>query len=254
MTAMDREATTKAARMLAEARRSGGLVDRLPSPSRPQNAAEAYAIQLETVARMGDGMAGWKVAASPEYELLIGILVRSRIFTDGAAISSAGMAMIGVEAEIAFRFDQALPPRERAYERAEVEAAATAFPAIEIVDSRYRDYHGTPVIERAADFMSNGAFVSGTARDDWRSFDLAKLEACLAIDGAEVVRQIGGHAAGDPLDPAIALCNRLRLSSGIAAGQVVTTGTFTGLQFAKPNSVVSAVFAGFGAAHCQFFR
>jgi 2-keto-4-pentenoate hydratase len=252
MIAMDREATTTAAGMLADARRSGSLVDRLPLLSRPQNAAEAYAIQLETVARMGDGLAGWKVAESPEYELLIGVLVRSRIFSDGATISSAGMAMIGVEAEIAFRFDQALPPRQRAYERGEVEAVTTAFPAIEIVDSRYKDYHGASVIERAADFMSNSAFVSGSARADWRSFDLGKLEACLTIDGAEVVRRIGGHASGDPLVPAIAFCNRLRLSSGIAAGQVVTTGSFTGLQFVKPNSLVSASFAGFGAAHCQF--
>jgi 2-keto-4-pentenoate hydratase len=251
LSAMDKEATTIAARMLAEAGRSGGLIGRLPPPSRPRNAAEAYAIQLETAARMGDDVAGWKVAESPEYELLIGILLRSRVFADGAAISSAGMAMIGVEAEIAFRFDQAMPPRERAYERAEVEAATTAFVAIEIVDSRFKDYQGTPVIERAADFMSNGAFVSGGVRQDWRSFDLAGLEACLAIDGVEIVRQVGGHASGDPLVPAIALCNRL--SSGIAAGQVVTTGSFTGLQFAKPNSVVSATFAGFGAAHCRFF-
>ena len=252
MTAMDSEATTTAARMLADARRSGGLIDRLPPRSRPQNAAEAYAIQLETTARMGDGMAGWKVAESPEYELLVGVLLRSRMFADGAAIPSTGMAMIGVEAEIAFRFDEAMPPRERAYARAEVAAATTAFVAIEIVDSRFKDYQGTPVIERAADFMSNGAFVGGAMRDDWRSFDLARLEACICIDGVEIVRQIGGHASGDPLVPAIALCNRLRLSNGIAAGQVVTTGSFTGLQFAKPNSVVTAAFAGFGAAHCHF--
>jgi 2-keto-4-pentenoate hydratase len=252
MSAMDGEATTIAARVFADARRSGSLVDRLPTLSRPQNAAEAYAIQHETMALMGDGMAGWKVAESPDYELLIGILLRSRIFADGAAISSTGMAMIGVEAEIAFRSDQAMPPRERAYEQAEVAAAVTAFVAIEIVDSRFKDYQGTPVIERAADFMSNGAFVSGAARQDWRSFDLAKLEACISIDGVEIVRQVGGHASADPLVPAIALCNRLRLSSGIAAGQVVTTGSFTGLQFAKPDSVVSATFAGFGAAHCRF--
>jgi 2-keto-4-pentenoate hydratase len=252
VTAMDSAATTTAARLLADARRAGSLIDRLPPSSRPHDAAEAYAIQLETTARMGDGLAGWKVAESPEYELLIGILLRSRMFADGAAISSAGIAMIGVEAEIAFRFDQAMPPREHAYQRPEVEAATTAFVAIEIVDSRFKDYQGTPVIERAADFMSNGAFVSGAVRDDWRSFDLATLEASISIDGVEIVRQVGGHASGDPLVPAIALCNRLRRSSGIAPGLVVTTGSFTGLQFAKPNSIVSATFAGFGVAHCQF--
>jgi 2-keto-4-pentenoate hydratase len=252
MTAMDRDAIDRAAKLLDKARRTGNRLDRLPETSRPRNAAEAYAIQLATVTAMGDSVAGWKVAASAEYGLLIGILVRSRVFADGAAIASAGMSMRGVEVEIAFRFDQPLPPRERAYERSEVEAAVTAFPAIEIVDTRYRDYHGMPAIERAADFMSNGGFVAGAARDDWRSFDLAKLEACLTIDGVEIVRRVGGHAAGDPLIPAIALANHLRLSTGIAPGLVTTTGTYTGLEVAGANSVVEGTFAGFGSVTCRF--
>jgi 2-keto-4-pentenoate hydratase len=249
---MDDEARIKAARLFAQARRSGHLIDPLPESLRPRNTDDAYAIQLAVVAEMGDNAAGWKVAASKEYELFFAVLVSSRVFANGAAISSRQMAMIGVEAEIAFRFDDAAPPRERAYQRAEVEAMATAFAAIEIVDSRFKDYPGASAIDRAADFMSNGAFVAGEARKDWRSFDLEKLEARLTIDGAEVVRQVGGHASGDPLLPAIALCNRLRASSGVAAGQIVTTGTFTGLQFAKRTSIVSAEFAGFGGVHCHF--
>jgi 2-keto-4-pentenoate hydratase len=249
---MDSRATKEAAGLLAEAWRTGKRIDRLPEPSRPRNAAEAYAIQLATIAEMGDSVAGWKVAMSQDYDLLIGILAQSRVFEDGAAISSAPMAMIGIEAEIAFRFARPLPPRERAYERSEVEAAVTAFPAIEIVDSRFTSYDGTPVIDRAADFMSNGAFIAGAAREDWRAIDLAKLEARLSIDGIEVVRGIGGHASGDPLIPAIAFSNHFRSSSGVAAGQMVTTGTFTGLQFAQRNSIVSATFVGFGDASCRF--
>jgi 2-keto-4-pentenoate hydratase len=249
--AMDREAIAKAARLFAQARRSGDLVDPLPEPLRPRNADEAYAIQLAAAAELGDAAAGWKVAASGEYELLFAVLLRSLVFANGAAISTRRMAMIGVEGEIAFRFQDGAPPRERAYDRAEVEAIATAFPAIEIVDSRFKDYAGASAIDRAADFMSNGAFVIGDAREDWRSFDLAKLEARMTIDGVEVVRQVGGHASGDPLLPAIALCNRLRSSSGVGAGQIVTTGTFTGLQFVKRTSVVRADFVGFGGAHCH---
>jgi 2-keto-4-pentenoate hydratase len=251
-TAMDRDAIDRAAKLLDKARRTGNRLDRLPETSRPRSAVEAYAIQLATVAEMGGSIAGWKVAVSAEYGLLIGILVRSRVFQHGTAISSTRLSMRGVEAEIAFRFDQTLPPRELTYERADVEAAVTAFPAIEIVDSRFRDYHGTLVIDRAADFMSNGGFVVGSARDDWRSFDLAKLEARLTIDGVEIVRRVGGHSAGDPLIPAIALANYLRTSTGAPAGMVTTTGTFTGLEFAKVNSVVQATFEGFGSVTCQF--
>jgi 2-keto-4-pentenoate hydratase len=131
---------------------------------------------------------------------------------------------------------------------AEVAAAVTAFPAIEIVDSRFRDYRGTPLIERIADCVSNGAFVEGDAQPLWRKFDLSKLDARLEIDGQVVVQRIGGHPAGDPLLPAVDLVNDLRHTTGVRAGLVMTTGTYTGLNFAKPGQRVAAVFDGFGSA------
>jgi 2-keto-4-pentenoate hydratase len=249
---LEREAIKEAAAIFAQARVSGHLIDELPRASRPKSAAEAYAIQLETLARLDDDIAGWKVAFSDEYELLFGALLRSRIFTDGDAIPSRGLSMIGAEAEIAFRFDHAAPPRERAYDRNEVCDIVTAFPAIEILDTRFKYYDQASAIDRAADFMSNSAFVVGGAREDWKTFDLAKLEACLSIDGVEIVRLIGGHAAGDPLDPAIALVNKLRSSTGVPCGRVVTTGTYTGLQFVKQESRALVQFKGFGDVSCRF--
>ena len=249
---MDRAAVEHAAELLDGAWRTGDRLERLPEGSRPASAAEAYAIQVAILARSGDGVAGWKVAMSEEYGLLTAILARSRVFADGEAIPSRGMAMLGVEAEIAFRFHMPLPPRDRPYDRAEVEDAVTAFPAIEIVDTRFRNYDRTPVIERAADFMSNGGFVVGSARNDWRMVDLAGLEASVTIDGVEVVRRIGGHAAGDPLTPAIAFVNAMRSASGVSAGMVVTTGTYTGLAFARADSQVRASFEGFGTVGFRF--
>lgn len=242
----------RAAKALHGARKTGIRLDRLPETARPRNAAEALAIQLATVAELGDTVAGWKVATSAEYGVMIGCLLGSRVFKNGAAIAAASMPMLGIEAEIAFRFDRPFPPRDLAYERVEIEAGVTAFPAIEIVDTRFRDYEGTPAIERTADFMSNGGFVAGTARDDWRTFDLAHLEVTLVIDGAERVRRVGGHVAGDPLIPAVALVNTLRASSGIQAGTFVTTGTYTGLERAKAGSVVEVTFRGFGTVACSF--
>jgi len=160
--------------------------------------------------------------------------------------------LLGVEAEIAFRFERALPPRERDYSYAEVAEAVIAFPAIEVVSSRFRDYAGTPPLERAADFISNGAFVHGPTRADWRSFDLAGIEATLTIDGKEIVRRAGGHVAGDPLLPAVALVNDLRRGPGVAQGKLMTTGTYTGLHYAKPGQKVVASFAGFGSAEVLF--
>lgn len=249
---MESEAIREAARLLAQARNSSALVDRLPEGARPRNASDAYAIQLETAALLGDRVAGWKVAHSAEYELLVGILIQSRLFQDGASLPSGEIGMKGVEAEIAFRFNQDLVPRERRYGRAEIVEVVTALPAIEIVDTRFADFRATPLIDRAADFMSSGGFVAGPPCVDWKSFDLDRLEVCLTIDGVEVVRHAGGHVAGDPLSLAIAFCNELRLTGGVREGQVVTTGTLTGLHFAKPNSAIRAVIGGIGAVNCRF--
>ncbi len=177
-----------------------------------------------------------------------GVILRSRVIPSGGSIAASRVPLAGVEAEIAFRFDRAVEPRERAYDYAEVAAAVTAFPAIEIVDSRFRDYRGAPLIERIADCVSNGAFVEGAPQARWREFDLSTLEARLEIAGQVIVRRTGGHPAGDPLLPAIALVNDLRRSSGVCAGQVMTTGTYTGLNFARPGQRVNVVFEGFGSA------
>jgi 2-keto-4-pentenoate hydratase len=249
---MNKAATDRAAELLANAHRTGERLERLPQASRPRNGDEAYAIQPAIAARLGERIAGWKVAVVPDFGVLPGIVLGSRIFANGAAIPATQMPMLGVEAEIAFRFDRDLPPRDRDYARSDVEAAVTAFVAIEIVDTRYRDYAATPAIERAADFMSNGGLVTGDIRTDWRTIDLAALEARLLIDDVEIVRQVGGHVAKDPLIPAIALATYLRTRGGIAAGQVATTGTYTGLNYAKPGSTVRAVFTAFGAAELRF--
>jgi 2-keto-4-pentenoate hydratase len=249
---MDREAIQGAAMLLNRMRRTGERLERLPESMRPQSSDEAYSIQLAALAQLGEDIAGWKVAKSAEFGVLIGALLCSRVFEDGAVISSADMPMLGIEVEIAFRFNRALPSRESAYERPEIEASVTAFPALEIVDTRFRDYEATPVIERAADFMSNGGFVAGVARDHWRSFDLAALEVSLTIDMAEISRRVGGHPSIDPLIPAIALANELRSLGGIAAGMIATTGSCTGLAFAKADSTVRGTFERFGSVACHF--
>jgi 2-keto-4-pentenoate hydratase len=133
-----------------------------------------------------------------------------------------------------------------------VAEAAAALAAIEIVDTRFRSYQDTPLLDRCADCVSNGGFVRGTPRADWHQFDLAMIEVTLLIDDAVAVRRSGGHAAGDPLLPAVALANDLRRHGGLPPGIIITTGTYTGLTYVKPGQLVTARFAGFGAAEVRF--
>src|SRR5207248_1593808 len=147
-----------------------------------------------------------------------------------------------------FRFERDMPAGKHSYE--DVAAAVSAFAAIEIVDSRFRSHTAVSAQERNADFVTNGGFVRGPSATAWRALDLTNIAVTLAIGGQEIVKRNGGHAAGDPLLPAVALANDL--PGGIRAGQFVITGTYTGMTFAKPGQVVVAAFAGFGAVEVEF--
>lgn len=249
---LDKKAVAEAAALFVAARRSGKLVGTLPAELKPAGAADAQAIQEVTVALLGETIGGWKVGLPTDGQLFRGALLKSLIFDSPARIPAKLAPMLGVEAEIAFRFDRGLPPRGRDYSRDEVAAAVTAFPAIEVVATRFADYASTPPLDRAADCVSNGAFVRGRAVADWSRHDLSKIEVVLAIGGKEIVRQKGGHAAGDPILPAVALVNEFRRGPGVKAGLVVTTGTYTGLNHAKPGDTVQATFTGFGSAEIRF--
>jgi 2-keto-4-pentenoate hydratase len=241
-----------AARMLSESRRSRQLLDALPDALRPATLEDAHAIQEATATQLAESIAGWKVSATPDGRVARGALLRSRLYASGCRIAAAAVPLLGVEAEIAFRFDRDLPPRERPYDYDEIAAAVTALPAIEVVDSRFRGYPNAPLLDRIADCMSNGAFVYGEAQQRWRDFDLEALDVELVVDDHSIVHRSGGHPTRDPLLPAVALVNDLRSSSGVLAGQIVTTGTYTGLNFAKPGQIVVATFAGFGSVSVRF--
>ena len=249
---MTPDAIADAARILSESRRSRRLLDALPEASRPATLDDAHAIQEATARQLAEAIVGWKVSATPEGRVARGALLRSRMHPSGARLAAAEVPLLGVEAEIAFRFERDLPPRERRYDYDEIAAAVTALPAIEVVDSRFRGYPNAPLLERIADCMSNGAFIFGVGKTNWREFDLESLDVELLIDGASIVHRAGGHPTKDPLLPAVALVNDLRGGSGVRAGQIMTTGTYTGLNFAKPGQTVVARFANFGSVEVRF--
>jgi 2-keto-4-pentenoate hydratase len=229
------------------ARRSLAWIDALPEAVKPATLEDAHAIQDATAVALGEAVAGWKVAIGSGV-VMRGVILSSVVQASPARVEAKRVPLLGMEGEIAFQFDQALPPRAEAYTRAEIEAAVTAHVVIEIVASRFVSYAGTPLLDRTADCMSNGAFIVGTRRADWREVDLAGLETVLEINGVEVVRIVGGHPTKDPLLPAIALVNELCGSTGVAVGQFITTGTYTGMPYAKPGDQVTVRFTGFGEA------
>ena len=249
---MNDRAISKAATLLIEAHRSGIPLAEVPSDCRPKSVAEAHAIQDEVNRELGEPIGGWKANAPHDGEVQRGAIFSRMIFASPARVDALRVPLLGVEAEIAFRFLKDLPARNRNYTRKDVADAVAALAAIEIVDARIREYGKIPLLDRLADNLCNGAFVHGETVADWPKLPIDMLRVNLRIDGESIVDKIGGHPIDDPLGPAVALANHLRARDGIKAGQFVTTGSCTGIEFAKPGQRVSASFDGLGSVEVTF--
>jgi 2-keto-4-pentenoate hydratase len=242
---MNQTEVDRAAALLVGARRTRQPLTRLPEDCRPATLDEAFAIEEATVRKLGERIAGWKVALLPDGQFSYGIILASVVKRSEDVVDARDVPLLGMEGEIAFRFLVDLPARAEPYSYVDLANSVVAFPLIEIVSSRYADYYNTPVIERTADMMSNGAFVVGEDQPNWRTIDLVNIPVSLTFDDAVVVERNGGHALGDPLSLAVEMVNRLRATTGVRAGQMITTGAYTGMNVAKSGQRVSVRFGGF---------
>ena len=252
---MDAEAVSRAALALVDARRRRRPIAELPAGARPDDDSDAYAIQDAVASKLGYRYGGWKVgAASPTAAPNAAPLLWPLISNSPVKLEPANVPLLGIEAEIAFRFAKDLPPRAIPYNRDEVAAAiGSLHPAIEVVDSRFADRDAVSAAARLADFQSNGHFVVGPEVKDWRPIDPQRQAIALEIGGKLVADVIGGNVAVDLFRLLMWLVDHAgRRGPGIVAGDVVTTGSCTGLTFAEPGDKVVARFAGLGEVTVQF--
>ena len=249
---MNSEAITKAAQLLVDARRAHTGREPLPAELQPTNFDEGHAIQDATVALLKETVGGWKVGFDKSGAITRAPIFKDLIYQSGISIPSSKIPLRGIEAEIAFRFLRDLPPRATDYTRAEVEDAIEGFAAIELLNSRYAEPAKRSQLEKLADCITQGGIVCAKPLATWRSVDFSKLEVVLTVDGKEIARRTGSHPSGDPVPPAVALANALRKTTGVKAGQIMTTGTWSGVNYVGPTSEVTATFAGFKPAAYRF--
>ncbi|GGF62854.1 2-keto-4-pentenoate hydratase [Azorhizobium oxalatiphilum] len=235
---------------LVEAHRTGVLIEALPrTPSGPD---EAHAIQDEVIARLGVEVGGFKASipkdAPPKRALIQAPMIRQ----SPAHMTPEEAPHRGVEAEIVFRFTRDFPPRPEPYAREEIAAGVSALPGIEVVSSRFREPLARPPLEQMADAIINGGLVLGPETADWSGLDLARLHVRLEVNGETLVDRQGGHPTNDPLGIAVALVEMMRTGAGVRTGQVVATGSWSGMPFLKPGDHCVATFEGLGTAEVTF--
>ena len=148
-----------------------------------------------------------------------------------------------------------LPARASAYVLDEVaDAVASVHPGIELAECRFiHDADFPPLPAILADGAGSGTLVYGPAIEGWRNQDIANQAVTLFCND-ELRRQGTAKAALEhPLVPLTWLANELsRTGVGLMAGQLVSTGTMTGMLRPKPGDCYIADFGALGQVSATY--
>jgi 2-keto-4-pentenoate hydratase len=240
---------------LIAARRSGQRIAALTADEIPATAAEGYAVQDAILRRLGIAISGWKVgAASPSAEPQAGPILADRLQRSPATFRLLPNALRTVEAELAFRVARDLPTRSLAYSEDEVWGAlATLHVGIEVLESSFVDRRKISEHAVLGDLLNNGAYCYGAAIAEWRGLNLAMPVAGLSIDGMDTRRAQSGTPGGHPKRLLAWLANHAAArGQPLKTGQIVTTGSHTGMIDAPPGAQVTARFENIGEAQLNF--
>lgn len=176
-------------------------------------------------------------------DVIWGRLTSGMQVEEGTAIDFKRFVHPRVEPEIAFILKKPLEGNVTGPQAlAAVEAIA---PAIEIIDSRYKDFKFT-LPEVIADNASSSGFVIGAWHDP--RTDFSNLGLAMTINGRTV--QVGSTAAllGHPLRSLVAAA-RLSAAAGepLQAGWIVMAGGATPAEYIKPGQYVSVEMEKLGS-------
>ncbi|MCA8093459.1 fumarylacetoacetate hydrolase family protein [Burkholderia anthina] len=216
---------------------------------------QAYEIQSASIQRRvsrGERRVGVKMGFTSRAKMIQmglsdviwGRLTAGMLIEEGGSVDFSRFVHPRVEPEIAFVLKHSLDGDVTSPQAlAAVEAVA---PALEIIDSRYRDFKFT-LPEVIADNASSSGFVIGAWRDP--KTDFSNLGMTLNIDGRVV--QVGSTAAllGHPLRSLVAAA-RLSAAAGepLQAGWIVMAGGATPAEWIKPGQYVSVDMEHLGSA------
>jgi len=250
------------AEWLWRCRRHGGTIS-VPADGGPADMEAALTVQREIVALSGMESVGFKVGStSAEAQRILGTTEpgASPVLDGFLHISPAEIPIDpahapAIEGEFALRLGRDVPPRDTEYSLDEISDAVDAVAgAIEVVGSRFAGgLGGKGRLLTTADCGANIALAVGAWVTDWRRFDLAAHQVSVSANGALREEGTGARALGHPLNVLHWLANRRsQTGRGLLKGEIVSTGTCTGVLPVAPGDHVVAEFGALGSVDIRF--
>jgi len=248
--------------MLLQAERDGVTIQPI-SASYPLGLDEAYRIQQAVIEK--------KLASDPEGrwiglkagltsrakqkmvnidEPILGQLLSSNV-VNGPALNLDGLNQPRVEPEVAFYFAKEATGREESEEEL-LDAIGYAFPALEILDSRFQNYK-FQIQDVVADNASTARVVFGEGAFSPDREKLGCMNVSLLINGEVVESGATAAVLGHPLTSALWVARKwASMGRTIPAGSILMTGGITTAVPISRGDVVVGRYEGWGeiSFHC----
>ncbi|ADG18115.1 2-oxopent-4-enoate hydratase [Paraburkholderia atlantica] len=260
---MSKEKMDAIAQRLSQAEATRQVIEPVREEIAVDDMASAYAIQQINVDRRiaaGERVVGRKIGLTslavqkqlgvdqPDF----GALFASMSYGDAQPIPLSKFIQPKVEAEIALVLKSDLTQTRHTYADI-IRATGYALAAIEIVDSRIRNWD-IRFVDTVADNASSAAFVLGS-----RPVSLANVDLCAATmtmargDGVSVSQGSGSACLGNPLNAAVWLADRMvQLGTPLKAGDIVLTGALGPMAAVTEPDTYTVSISGLGNVRARF--
>lgn len=220
---------------------------------------EAYEIQLEVVKlKEADGLhvIGKKIGLTnkpirdqigvqePDY----GIITSDGLILDGETLYMDQFIAPRIESEIAFILDKDITKDMYPVKPTDIINATYGIsPALEIVDSRVRDWK-IKIQDTVSDAASYAAICLGNRITKLDSLDLRLIGMAAYLNGELVQHGSSAAVMGNPINSMVWLANKL-LSLGVEMkkGEIILTGSLTPVFDIKKGDTVNVVFDHLGS-------
>lgn len=224
--------------------------------------ADGYAIQNALRARYlanGHKHIGWKAGLTSRAKMrqmgvaqpIVGFLTQKMAAAPGSVIPVANHCHPRVECEVAFVLGRDLPSEGCTVDDV---VAATEFvvPAIEVIDSRYKNFK-FDLASVVADNTSSARYILGSNAMRLADLDRTTLGVALLRNGEVMATGASAAVWGDPA-ASVALTANIAGSVGgrFTAGMTILSGGITAAFAVNPGDCVSARFQKLGVVDIRF--
>ena len=225
------------------------LLKPLPCPAtdlKISNPGQAYKVQYLYVQKLAPkmgGISGYKAGLTSAVaqkkfnynQAVSGVLFKDGLLQPNVVVPRKGHVRLFIEVELAFFMSKDITA-PLASEQELMKYTASVAPAIELPDVNFGDLKRMTGMDVIASNVGSRAYIVGKAQKT-KGLELDKLQVTLYRDGKELIKGVGSASLGSQYKALLWTVNNiLKYYGPIKAGQVIITGSLTGLKPGKPGN------------------